>query len=110
MKAKPQNPEYKKAYYVKSWGNEIIEGHAFIMTHFDYYPVTKAYFIEANAEYPIIVDYKQVVFTPEYAKNLFDRESKSRKEYYEKQLKEAQKELGIKVESGCALNKKDLNK
>jgi len=99
MKTELKEPKYQKAYMVKSWGDKIITGNAFILEYTDDWSKnTKAFFLAEGEPLPKMVDAKQVVFTQEHAKSLLSREIGSRKEYYQKQLTEASEKL-------AALNK-----
>jgi len=98
METKIESPQYKTAYYVRSWGTKIEKGVAFTITYSDYGTTTKGFFIKDGCELPSIVDAKQVVYSKKEADELLAKESKSYREYYERQLKEAQEKI-------AALNK-----
>lgn len=97
MKKELNNPpKYQNAYMVHSWGSEIIKGNAFILEYNDgWFKTIKAFFIADGEDIPATVDAKQVVFTEQHAQSLLAREIKARKEYYEKQIKEAQDKLAL---------------
>ncbi len=88
MKKQIESPVYKRAYYVASWGEKIIKGHAFELTFIDWHEQTKAFFIPDGKQFPEKVDKMQVEYTTADAEKLLTKEIGSRIEYYEKQLRE----------------------
>lgn len=88
-----ENPQYKKAFFVRSWGNEIIKGMAFTLSYIDYYEVKKAFFIKAGETLPKIVDANQVVYSQVNADELLKKEKSGLKNYYEKEIKECTEKL-----------------
>jgi hypothetical protein len=91
--AKPTPPEYKRAYFVQSWGDKIIKGYAFTLKYVDFYEKTKAFFMQDGKDVPTEVDSKQVVYSEAESHLLLKREINARKEYYQKELKEATEKI-----------------
>lgn len=88
MEKKIENPVYKTAYRVQSWGDKIEKGVAFTIKYIDSWELNKTLFIPNGKDVPFLVDVRTVVYSKAGADKLLAEQKKEYKAYCQKQVDE----------------------
>jgi hypothetical protein len=85
--------EIQKAWLIREWSAEIIEGEAFCITYEYYGQNPKAFFRKNENSTWEMFKNNEVVFTKAHADSALERDKESKRDYYKRQIKENTEKL-----------------